>query len=135
MNEALFEADILRDEGQRSTVYFDSLGVPTIGRGHNGNKPLSARAIQMIYEDDKADAVADLNRLLPWWKAMTDARQRAIANMCYQLGYPRLSKFTNMLKAMQSGDYDTAAAEALDSTWATQTPDRAKRIAQMIREG
>lgn len=48
---------------------------------------------------------------------------------------PRLRQFRNMLACLQVEDYEGAAREALDSRWANQVGDRARRIAAMIREG
>jgi len=55
--------------------------------------------------------------------------------MCFNLGWPRLSRFEKMLEALKAKDFDTAATEALDSKWADQVGDRAKRIAEVFRGG
>ena len=52
--------------------------------------------------------------------------------MAYQLGVNGVGNFSKMLNALESGDRETAAIEALDSKWATQTPERAERVANMI---
>ena len=135
MNMDLLRRDLERDEGRRATVYKDSLGVATIGIGHNCYKPLSARAIDLIFEDDVLDAIADLDRNLDWWREMSEPRQRALANMSFQMGYSRLKGFAKMLAALEAGDFEAAAHEAANSHWAFQTPERAKRLIQMIREG
>jgi lysozyme len=55
--------------------------------------------------------------------------------MAFNLGLGRLRKFRKCLAALEAGDYDEAAAEALNSAWAAQVGARAQRIAAMIREG
>ena len=40
-----------------------------------------------------------------------------------------------MLAAMEKGDFTAAASAALDSDWAKETPNRAQRVAAMIRLG
>ena len=65
---------------------------------------------------------------------MPEPAQRALANMAFNLGVPRLSQFKNMLSALEKGDYNVAAKEALDSNWAKQVGDRANRIAKVFRE-
>jgi lysozyme len=55
--------------------------------------------------------------------------------MCFNLGMPRLRQFRNMLAALEAGDFETAAREALDSRWAGQVGARAERIAAQIRDG
>jgi hypothetical protein len=48
--------------------------------------------------------------------------------MCFQLGRPRLSKFKNMIAAVEDLDWTTMADEMEDSNWYRQTPNRAKRL-------
>jgi hypothetical protein len=55
--------------------------------------------------------------------------------MAYQLGMNGLAGFANMLKWCELGRWDEAAKEMLRSKWATQTPGRAQRAAQMMRDG
>jgi lysozyme len=42
-------------------------------------------------------------------------------------------KFKGMLEALKAGKREFAANEALDSLWARQTPERARRVAAQIR--
>jgi len=53
--------------------------------------------------------------------------------MAFNLGGPRLAGFTRLRAAVRRGDWQAAAAEALDSRWATQTGHRATEIAAMLR--
>jgi lysozyme len=55
--------------------------------------------------------------------------------MCFNLGYTRLTKFTNMMGAMAEGKYNLAASEALNSKWARQVGKRSKDIAHMLEFG
>jgi lysozyme len=48
--------------------------------------------------------------------------------MCFNLGHPRFSKFKKFIYAMQVSDWERAAEEMMDSKWATQVGDRAKRL-------
>ena len=130
------------DEGTRTRPYKDHRGNLTIGIGHNLDaKPLSARAIQTIFEDDVADAMADLDRFLPWWHQLNAPRQRALINMAFQLGigsvhyHTGLLAFERLLSALRLEDWTGAYRETLDSTYAKQTPERAKRIAEVFRTG
>ena len=66
---------------------------------------------------------------------MSDGRQRALANMAFNLGMPTLQRFSRMLRALEAGEYEAAAREALDSRWARQVGARAERIAELFREG
>jgi lysozyme len=76
-----------------------------------------------------------LDRNLPWWRDLSEARQRAVVNMCFNLGITRLLGFSKALAALKAGQYEEAARQFLDSRWATQVGQRAQRIAELVRKG
>ena len=76
-----------------------------------------------------------LDMKLPWWRHLKDERQDVVTLLSYQLGIEGFLKFHHAISAMQSADYATAAAELLDSEWASQTPARAKRMARQMLTG
>lgn len=129
-------AELRRDEGERKKPYKDTVGKLSIGVGRNlddvGVRP---DEIQLMLQNDVSDVVYDLDTRYPWWRKMTPARQNALANMCFNLGIVRLSGFKNMLAHLALGKYEQAATEALNSKWAGQVGDRAKRIAELFRKG
>ena len=59
--------------------------------------------------------------------------QGVLIEMLFQMGYPRVSKFKKTLKALDEGDFKTAANEMLDSRWHKQTPARAIELSTIIR--
>lgn len=128
-----YEAMLQRHEGYRTKLYVDSLGVETIGYGHNLHKPLSKRVIDLMFQEDVADAKNECLHAFPWFSELSEARQWVLINMCFNMGLPRLLGFKKFLQAMALGDYDTAANEMLDSLWAKQTKGRALELAQLIR--
>ena len=132
----LLRAELIRDEGLRLKPYRCTEGFLTIGVGRNldANGISEATARQML-DEDIADREAGLDRNAPWWRSLSDARQRALVNMAFQLGVTGLMEFKNTLAALQIGSYERAYREALDSEWAKQTPERAERVARMLREG
>lgn len=130
------EEDLIRDEGMRLKPYLCPAGKMTIGIGRNlDDVGLSHDEALYLLRNDIARCRAELDRAFPWWRGMSDARQRALLNMAVNLGLPRLQGFRNMLSALERGDYEKAAAEALDSRWARQVGQRAQRVARLIREG
>ncbi len=131
------ETDLIRDEGLRLKPYTDTVGKLTIGVGRNlDDVGISDAEARHLLRNDIMAAVRDLDRNIPWWRDLSEGRQRALLNMCFNMGWPTLSAFRKMLAALRTGDYDTAAAEALDSRWARQVGQRADRIAAaLIREG
>lgn len=135
-NEDRLIAELTRDEGLRNKPYKDTVGKLTIGVGRNlDDVGLSDQECVYLLHNDIVRSVADLDNNLDWWRDMSDTRQRALINMCFNLGWPRLSGFRNMLAALKASDYDKAASEALDSRWAQQVGSRSERIAEMYRQG
>ena len=136
MDLATLKAELRRDEGVRLKPYRDAVGKLTIGVGRNlDDVGITAAEAELLLDADVGRAAADLDRTLPWWRRLTEARQRALLNMAFNLGLPRLLGFEGMLAALAAGDPVRAAAEALDRRWARQVGERAQRIARMIREG
>lgn len=136
--EALME-DLVRDEGEVLHAYPDSETYLTIGVGRlvdpRRGGGISREESRYLLGHDIDSVEADLDRALPWWREMTEARQRALANMCFNLGLTRLLAFRVTLGHLQAGRYEYAAREALKSKWAKQVGERAERLAEMIRVG
>jgi lysozyme len=125
---------LLVDEGLRLKPYRDTVGKLTIGVGRNlDDRGITEVEARYLLVNDIKVAEEDLTRNAPWWRNLDEPRQGALLNMCLNLGWPRLSRFEKMLEALKAKDYDKAAAEALDSKWATQVGDRAKRIAKELK--
>ena len=138
MDRIRLAAQLQQDEGRKNRMYLDNANPPrwTIGVGFN----LSDRALPEPIIDALLDWCIDnvqheLDSALPWWRTMNDARQAALANMVFQLGIERLLGFKNALTLLHSGRWDAAADEFLNSKWATQCPNRAKRVTDQIRKG
>ena len=64
---------------------------------------------------------------------LPDEAQLIIANMMFNLGRPRISKFKGMKAGVDSRDWNKAADEMVDSRWYTQVPNRAKRLVERMR--
>lgn len=132
MTESLTDM-LIRHEGLRMRPYQDSLGNWTVGVGHLMSNPLSFRAVMTILADDIDAAKNDCLHAFPWFADLDETRQAAIINMRFNMGLPRLQRFVKFLKAMELGDYDTAAKEMLDSLWSKQVGKRAQELASMIQ--
>jgi lysozyme len=138
--------ELIMDEGYKTETYEDHLGFLTLGVGHlvlstdvefkmSVGTPVSEERILECLSDDIDNVCDELDRNMPWWQNLDDNRQRVLANMCFNLGYPRLSNFKNFLLALKAGKWEEAAEEMLDSKWATQVGDRAKRLAERMEKG
>lgn len=62
-----------------------------------------------------------LDKAIPWWRTLSSPRQIALMDIAYNVGVKGLLGFHDMLHAMQTGDYKTAAYEALNSVAAKET--------------
>lgn len=134
---------IKREEGCRLHAYPDPLtgGEPyTIGWGHTGDD-VEADSIwtqekaDLTFDTDLAGCVSDLDSNLLWWDELNEPRMAVLLSMVFQMGIGRVLKFRNALQAMEAGDWPEAAAEMLDSSWAAQTPARAKRLSRQMLTG
>lgn len=56
-----------------------------------------------------------------------------LTEMAFQLGLNGLSKFKKMHKAIQNKEYIIAANEMKNSKWFAQTPNRVKKLANLMK--
>jgi lysozyme len=141
---------IQRDEGgYRLKPYFDCCGrfwseceCPvkgklSIGVGRNlDDRGITATEGHLLFTHDVAAAKADVNTRLPWAaSALDDARYGVLVNMCFNIGIGPLMRFQRMLAAMRGQDWQKAADELMDSEYAQQVGDRARRLSEQMRSG
>lgn len=136
MDRKRLAAQLHIDEDKRSKPYRCSAGKLSIGVGRNlEDRGLSEDEIAYLLKNDIDLIEKELDRRLPWWREMSEARQTALANMAFNLGVPRLMKFVKALDHMRARRYDAAAREMLNSNWAQQVGDRADRVAALMQKG
>lgn len=136
MNTNRFVQQLRFHEGVKNYVYKDHLGIETIGVGRNlKDRGLSDEEVDYLLSNDIALVEEELDRAMPWWKDLNEVRQRALADLLFNMGLARLHGFVKMLGALKERDYHTAAEELLDSRYAKQVGARAIRVAEMIRSG
>jgi len=135
MDRTILRQELIRDEGLELKPYRCTSGKLSIGVGRNIEDRGISKATAMQMLDEDFDIIeTELDRAIPWWRTLSEARQRALINMAF-MGVPRLLGFKKMLTAMQAGAFERAADEALDSKWAAQVGARSQRVAKLIREG
>lgn len=127
-----------QEEGEKLSAYKDHLGYWTIGIGvlideRKGGKITLEESEYLL--KNRIKLVVDSLAKLPYWANLNEARQAVLIQMAYQMGIAGLMKFTGTLKAVHDGDYDKASQRMLRSLWATQTPERAGRLAEQMRTG
>jgi len=133
MDVALLRQDLIRDEGLRLKPYRCPAGRLTIGVGRNlDDRGITEAEAMVLLENDIAIVEAELDRMLPWWRTLPNDPARALANMAFNMGVPRLLGFHHMLDALEHGHYATAAKEAHNSQWARQVGDRADRVTSLM---
>jgi lysozyme len=123
-----------RDEGFSATLYYDTVGLPTIGYGFNLAEDMSKSTATTLLTIKVHEAIQEVEKY-PWFDSLSPARKRVIINMYYNLGGPRFNGFKKMIKAIKSDNYKIAAEEMLDSKWARQVGARAERLAKIMIEG
>lgn len=133
------KTQLIREEGAESCAYQDSLGYWTIGVGRlidsRKGGGLSNEEIDMLLDNDIKAKTAEVLQTLPWVSKLNEPRQAVLLQMAFQMGLRGLLGFKRMLGSMEDGQYGEAAVEMLDSKWAQQTQERAKRLARQIITG
>ena len=144
MNVGKLRADLELDEGVKHEIYLDHLGLPTFGIGHlvreedpeygwDVGEPVSDDRVAEAFESDIQITIDDCEKLYPDFYELPEEAQLIIANMCFNLGYPRLSKFKGMKAGVDARDWNAAADEMVDSRWYRQVTNRADRLVERMR--
>ena len=134
-------------EGFRSSVYLCPTGHPTVGYGFrvadlsadelalNGGavEPMSKEVAEKILDIKITKFKKQVYNALPWLTYAPMDIQDALCEMAYQMGVAGLLGFKNTLAMIKAKRYSEAAENMLKSKWATQTPKRAKQIANLVR--
>jgi lysozyme len=132
------------DEGVKYDIYLDHLGLPTFGIGHLVTKtdpesgqavgtPISKERVAECFDMDVQSVINDCNKLYEDFEDLPEEVQQIIANMMFNMGYTRLSKFKGMKRGVDSKDWNQAADEMVDSRWYRQVTNRANRLVERMR--
>jgi len=133
--DALLES-LKTEEGFRARAYSCSAGHLTVGYGRNIDESglgVTEEEASYLLKNDVVRTIKELQLKFIWFDELGKNQREALVELCFQLGLTRLSKFVKMLEALKQKNYDAAAAELLDSKYATQVPSRANRVANKIR--
>ena len=127
------QSQLITDEGFRQFPYKDIVGKVTIGIGRNlDDVGISRNEALIMLSNDIEKVRYALTEKLSFFKTLTPARQDALINMGFNMGVPKLLTFKKTLMYLSIGDYKSASTECLNSVWASQVGDRAKRIAKIL---
>ena len=145
MDKKLLRKQLEEDEGIRYSIYLDHLGYPTFGIGHLITKidpeyelevgtEICEERVAEAFEQDIKMVLSDCERLYPFtFENLPEEVQLIVANMMFNLGYPRLSKFKGMRAGVDEKNWDKAADEMVDSLWYKQVTNRANRLVERMR--
>ena len=144
MNIDKLREELKVDEGVKYEIYLDHLGLPTFGIGHlvldsdveHGQEVGTAVSEDRVVEAFASDVdvvLKDCVTLYPDFETLPEEVQLIIANMMFNMGRPRLSKFKGMKRGVDARDWNTAADEMVDSAWYRQVTKRADRLVARMR--
>jgi len=144
MNIDKLREELKIDEGCKYEIYLDHLGLPTFGIGHlilssdmeygqEVGTPVSEDRVNECFAKDVEVVLSECSQLYPRFAFLPEEAQLIIANMMFNMGRPRLSKFKGMKAAVDAGDYHRAAVEMVDSRWYQQVTNRADRLVARMR--
>lgn len=127
---------VQKHEGFSSKPYKCTAGKLTLGYGFN----LESRGITKQEADFiLANRILEIDqKLAQQWRiycTLTPKRKMVLIDMAYNLGIGGLFNFKRMFKALNAGDYEEATKEMLNSNWANQVGNRAKELAEIMRNG
>ena len=136
--------EIAYDEGSVNKIYLDHLGLPTFGIGHlvidtdpeygqPVGTPVSEDRCNSAFDEDVKTVLNDCTILYDNFDDLPEEAQRIIANMMFNMGRPRLSKFKGMKRGVDARDWNAAADEMVDSNWYKQVTKRADRLVARMR--
>jgi lysozyme len=137
--------EIEYDEGSIGKIYLDHLGLPTFGIGHlvlesdpeykwEVGTLITKVRVAEAFDQDVKSVLNDCTILYADFDELPEETQRIVANMMFNMGRPRLSKFKGMKRGVDARDWNAAADEMVDSTWYKQVTKRADRLVVRMRD-
>ena len=138
------QEEVAADEGCVYEVYLDHLGLATFGIGHlvidtdeeygaEVGTPVSEERVNHCFKNDVQSVILDCHELYDDFDDLPEEVQLIIANMMFNMGRPRLSKFKGMKRGVDARDWNAAADEMVDSRWYKQVTNRADRLVERMR--
>ena len=134
MNEAELKKMIKANEGCRLSAYADTRGNLTIGYGHllKFGSTIPQAAADAIFDADFDRACSDYDSLKI---ELAPGRRAVIVDMIFNMGIANVRKFNMMIKHLHDENWIRAAYELMDSEYARQVPERAKRNRDRLLRG
>ena len=144
MNIEQLREELKIDEGVKYEIYLDHLGLPTCGIGHLiqstdpehglevGTK-VDEERVNELFDEDIQVTIQECKYLYNDFDDLPEEAQRIIANMMFNLGRPRLSRFLKMKQHVDNRDFVSASEEMKNSKWYRQVTNRAQRLVERMQ--
>ena len=137
MGFSLAFSSIILEEGFTHKPIKDA-GKFAVGFGHRTEDSqtwVSLEDAVLLLREDLLQAKEDVKSIFgnKDFKRLSGVRQAVLMNMAYNMGRAGLSSFKNMIAAVKAGDFGRGADEILDSRFASQLPNRSRRMAGAMR--
>ena len=144
MDIEILKQELTEDEGCKYEIYLDHLGYKTFGIGHlckatdpendlEVGSQVSKERVDECFLNDIEKVIEDCTILYDNFFTLPDDAQLIIANMMFNLGRTRLTKFKLMKEAVDDANWIEAGIQMEDSKWAKQVPNRAERLCERMR--
>lgn len=125
---------LIKHEGLKLKVYYDTVGKATIGVGRNLiDRGITKEEALQLLENDIKDFSQELSERFEWFDFKPEPVRNVLINMAFNMGIGGLLTFKNTLACIEKGDYLTAANSMLDSKWAKQVGHRAVELSTILR--
>ena len=144
MNIDELRQEIQNDEGRVNAIYLDHLSLPTIGIGHliKESDPEYGLPVGTVVDDERVNELFDQDikvtlseceQLYGNFNDLPEEVQKILANMMFNLGRPRLSKFIKLCKAVADRNWQECAIQMENSRWHKQVTNRANRLISRMK--
>lgn len=148
MNLTNLKEQLIEDEGIKYEIYKDSLGYLTFGIGHlivrtdpeygmPVGTPVSEERVYDAFHDDVELVISECYALYGpgTFCSFPEEVRDIVANMMFNLGRTKLSKFENFNRELVAGDWAAAAMHGRDSLWwRDQVRNRAERLMSQLEK-
>ena len=132
------------DDGVKNEIYLDHLGFPTCGIGHliTEDDPehglevgthIDDERVNELFDQDVQVTLGECRLLYNDFDDLPEEAQQIIANMMFNMGRPRLSRFHKMKQAVDGRDWIEAGNQMMDSRWYKQVTTRADRLVRRMQ--
>ena len=89
--------------------------------------------VNELFDQDIKVTLSECEQLYGNFNDLPEEVQKILANMMFNLGRPRLSKFRKLCKAVADRDWQECAVQMEDSRWHKQVTNRANRLISRMK--